>query len=557
MNRQTVLSGSLSPSANGLDPPPERPEVALVTGSGPCLSGEIGCLLHSRLRVATVIMWVGFTVFFVRQLVAGLPPGQSPLGFALHGGVVAVLTVLGAILWLRPVIPLCWLRLIELGVFGSAAAFFAWLQYDQFSSGHVLAFAHTGCEAHVLRMAAGMSALRWFILLVTYGTFIPNTWKRCAVVVGIIALAPVLITGGFLLFDRAAGPYLADGLLDTATLMVIGAAIAVFGSHKISTLHQEAFAAKQLGQYRLKERLGAGGMGEVYLAEHRFLRRPCAIKLIRPEQAGDPKTLLRFEREVQATAALTHWNTVEIYDYGRTADGTFYYVMEYLPGLSLEELVERYGPLPPARAIHLLRQVCDALREAHASGLIHRDIKPSNVIACERGGVYDVAKLLDFGLVQNSGLRGVSAKLTQEGAVAGSPMYMSPEQARGQSALDARTDIYNLGAVAYFMLTGRPPFVRDSAIELLAAHLNEPPPRLTSLRADIPADLEAVVLRCLEKNPADRFQDAESLERALAACACADQWTRQDAAAWWRQLPPAPPAGDHDPAVLPTVVIPA
>src|SRR5262249_9075166 len=186
-------------------------------------------------------------------------------------------------------------------------------------------------------------------------------------------------------------------------------------------LRQEAFAARTLGQYRLKERLGAGGMGEVYLAEHALLKRPCAIKLIRLERAGDPRNLVRFEREVQATAALSHANTVEIYDYGHAADGTFYYVMEYLPGLDLERLGGGPGPLPPERAVPLLRQVCGALREAHAAGLIHRDLKPGNVLVCRRGGLADVAKLLDFGLVRAPGLDQDGQKLTQEGALAGTP----------------------------------------------------------------------------------------------------------------------------------------
>jgi eukaryotic-like serine/threonine-protein kinase len=194
--------------------------------------------------------------------------------------------------------------------------------------------------------------------------------------------------------------------------------------------------------------------------------------------------------------------------------------MEYLPGPNLEQLVGRSGPLPPARAVHLLRQVCRALSEAHAIGLIHRDVKPSNVIACRRGGIDDVAKLLDFGLVQTQRLGEGSDRLTQEGAVAGTPAYMSPEQAGGADGVDARSDIYSLGAVAYFLLTGRPPFVRKTGVQVLAAHLHELPLPPSALRADLPHDLEAVVLRCLEKDPEKRFPDAESLERALARCAC-------------------------------------
>ncbi|MFO0841051.1 MAG: serine/threonine-protein kinase [Gemmataceae bacterium] len=258
-------------------------------------------------------------------------------------------------------------------------------------------------------------------------------------------------------------------------------------------------------------------MGEVWLAEHVLLRRPCAVKLIRPERLGDPQALPRFEREVQVTATLSHPNTVEVYDYGHADDGTFYYAMEYLPGQSLQELVTAEGPLEAGRAVHLLRQVCGALSEAHAAGLVHRDIKPANVLVCERGGLRDVAKLLDFGLVRARGSGQGGETLTEEGTIAGTPAYMSPEQARGDAA-DTRSDLYSVGAVAYFLLTGEPPFVRDSAVQTMAAHLSDPvtPP---GRQRSVPADLEAVVLRGLEKEPARRFQSAEELEQALARCA--------------------------------------
>jgi serine/threonine-protein kinase len=329
--------------------------------------------------------------------------------------------------------------------------------------------------------------------------------------------------------------YLGEILPDTVLMLGLSMAIAVFGSYKLNALREEAYKARKLGQYRLKRLLGSGGMGEVYLAEHTLLRRPCAIKLIRPDQAGDGTSLQRFEREVRATATLTHWNTVEIFDYGHTPDGTFYYVMEYLPGLSLEELVQRYGPLPPERGVYLLRQVCRGLREAHNMGIIHRDIKPSNILACERGGVQDVAKLLDFGLVRCVGSDKSTVKLTQEGVVAGSPMYMSPEQVKGRDDLDPRSDIYNLGLVAYFLLTGQPPFERETPMEALMAHVYEPVPALEHLRKGVPADLQEIVLQCLEKAPARRFQNVAALERALGQCACANLWDEEKAAAWWRE----------------------
>jgi serine/threonine-protein kinase len=249
-------------------------------------------------------------------------------------------------------------------------------------------------------------------------------------------------------------------VLPMSMFLGIAVAIAAYGTHRIELLRQEAAQARQLGQYQLKQHLGSGGMGEVYLAEHLLLKQPCALKLIRPERAGDPATLRRFEREVQATARLKHWNTVQIFDYGHVADGTFYYVMEYLPGLTLEQLVKQHGPQPPGRAVHLLRQVCLALREAHALGLIHRDIKPANIMVCERGGEHDVVKLLDFGLVKAVGLARREEALTQEGGITGTPTYMSPEQGAGQDHLDGRSDIYSLGAVAYFLLTGSPPLSR-------------------------------------------------------------------------------------------------
>jgi serine/threonine-protein kinase len=315
--------------------------------------------------------------------------------------------------------------------------------------------------------------------------------------------------------------------------LVVAAAIGALGVKTIGALRAEAFEARQLGQYRLKRLLGAGGMGEVFLAEHQLLKRPCAIKLIRPEKAGDPQALARFEREVQAAARLSHWNSIEIFDYGRTAEGVFYYVMEYLPGLNLHELVEQYGPLSPARAIHFLRQTCRALHEAHAMGLLHRDIKPGNIFAAQRGGVYDVAKLLDFGLVKTIAQRGPSLDLTQEGAVTGSPLYMAPEQATHDS-IDVRSDIYALGCVAYFLLTGRPPFIDDKAVRVLLAHVNDRPTPPSELRDEIPADLEQVVLKCLAKSPEERYSSAAELEAALAACAASDQWTDAEAAHWWR-----------------------
>jgi serine/threonine-protein kinase len=274
-------------------------------------------------------------------------------------------------------------------------------------------------------------------------------------------------------------------------------------------------------------------MGEVYLAEHEMMKRPCAVKIIRPEKAGDPQVLARFEREVRATAKLSHWNSIDIYDYGRTADGTFYYVMEFLPGHNLGELVDAHGPLPAARIVYLMKQVCDALAEAHGQGLIHRDIKPANIYCAYRGGMFDVAKLLDFGLAkpladtQDSGL-------TQQGAITGSPLFMSPEQATASDQVDVRSDIYSLGAVMYFMATGRPPFAYDKAIKVMVAHASESPKSPRDWISDIPVELEEIILRCLEKQPEDRFQDVAALRDALDQVPGADRWSAAGAASWWQ-----------------------
>jgi serine/threonine protein kinase len=341
-------------------------------------------------------------------------------------------------------------------------------------------------------------------------------------------------------------------------VLLVGAFTAIFGTHIINTLRTEAHAARLLNQYRLGRRLGGGGMGDVFLAEHQMLKRPCAVKLIRAERAGDAHAIARFEREVRATAQLSHWNTILIFDYGRNDDGAFYYAMEYLPGLSLDRLVRRYGPLPPGRVIYLLRQACDALHEAHEAGLVHRDIKPANLFAAARGGRYDVTKLLDFGLVKT--LQGdQSVQLSQEDTVAGSPLYVAPEQVIHSQPPDRRTDIYSLGAVAYYLLTGQPPFLGSSAMEVMIAHTRDPVVPPSSLRPEVPADLEQVVLRCLAKKPADRYPDTLSLAEALDACVDAGEWSPRQAAEWWQahKDDPEPEAAPSWPATGAGDAVPA
>jgi hypothetical protein len=511
-----------------------RCRFAKGSDSGPGLTDEMTCLLRTRLRLALLIILVGFALHFLRNWLLPSAFVQRPLWWVFAGCEIAVMVLASALLWSRR--PLCMrqLRILEIIIFGSVAVFFAWLQIEVNHSRVLLHAILAGHEALVFRLVGESAALRWFLLIVLYGTFIPNTWRRCAVIVGSLAALPIALLVAASQLDPVTAPYVLSALPETIILMATAVAIAVFGSHKMRQLHEKAHEAERIGQYRLKEVLGFGGMGTVYLAEHVLLRRPCALKLIRADQAGDPRTLIRFAREVQATATLTHWNTVEIFDYGHTEDGTFYYVMEYLPGMNLEDLVEQHGPMPPERAVHFLRQVCQALREAHSIGLIHRDIKPSNIFACERGKVYDVAKLLDFGLVKGMGMGNDGVKLTHEGAFTGSPAFMSPEQAAGQQ-LDARSDIYNVGAVAYFLITGELLFNRTSALQMLHAHAYEPLVPNQQFQQIVPADLQRVILRCLEKDPDRRYQDATTVDKALAACACAGQWSQEHAEGWWRQ----------------------
>jgi len=285
----------------------------------------------------------------------------------------------------------------------------------------------------------------------------------------------------------------------------------------------EASPPRQLGQYTLEEKIGEGGMGEVYRARHAMLRRPSAIKLLSSSSAHE---LRRFENEVQLTAELKHPNTISIYDYGRAPDGTLYYAMELLDGMTLQELVERHGAQSPARVIHILLQVCAALREAHLKGLIHRDIKPDNVFLCQQAAADDVVKVLDFGLVKQV-TTDESLTRSNVNLIVGSPLYMSPEAISAPSDVDARTDLYALGAVAYFLLTGTPVFSGNSVVEVCGHHLHSVPER-PSRRASqpIPADLEEIVLDCLAKDRKLRPESADELARRLHECLDSNAYQR-------------------------------
>jgi len=328
------------------------------------------------------------------------------------------------------------------------------------------------------------------------------------------------------------------------TFICVG--LAMVGSRVVYGLGTDVHKARQMGSYRLTELLGTGGMGEVWKAEHRMLARSAAIKLIRSE-GGDSKPghtpsshLLRFEREAQATAQLRSPHTIQLYDFGITEDRTFYYVMELLEGLSLDELVSRYGPLPPGRAIRILRQVCHSLAEAHGKNLVHRDIKPANIYVCRYGRDLDFAKVLDFGLVKMAGEElERDLGITRIGAYIGTPAYGSPELASGSPETDIRSDIYSLGCVAFWLLTGRTVFRAPTLPAMLVKHINDAPdPPSRHARFAVPPALDNLVLECLRKNKDERPDSADVLDRHLAKIEVDQPWTDDLAREWWDQYQP-------------------
>ena len=372
--------------------------------------------------------------------------------------------------------------------------------------------------------------------LIARAAIIPSRPGRTLVISALAATPAIVLTG---VFHAAPGRTegSSEAVLQVAVSGVwcaIAVAVATVTSRVIYGLHKKVREARQLGQYTLLQKLGEGGMGEVYRARHAMLRRPTAVKLLPPGKAGEAG-LLRFEREVQLTSILTHPNTVSIFDYGRTPDGIFYYAMEYLPGVNLDDLVREHGPQLPARVVRILRQLCGALTEAHGIGLSHRDIKPANISLCERGGVADVAKVVDFGLVRDLQAANDVA-LTSDSAIAGTPLYLSPEAITAPEKIDARSDLYSLGAVAYYLLTARHVFEGRNIVEVCSQHLRSQPLRPSkALGRSLPGKLEDAVLSCLEKDPIRRPQSARELDERLAACSDLGSWSEEDARAWWRQ----------------------
>jgi eukaryotic-like serine/threonine-protein kinase len=322
-----------------------------------------------------------------------------------------------------------------------------------------------------------------------------------------------------------------------------GVGFAYMGARVVYRLGREVAAARELGSYRLEERLGQGGMGEVWRARHRMLARPAAIKLIRPAVDGhgvSDELQRRFEQEAQAIARLRSPHTVELFDFGVADNGAFYYVMELLDGLDADALVRRFGPLPADRAIYLLRQVCHSLAEAQACGLVHRDIKPANIFLCRYGEDHDFVKVLDFGLVKalDARVERGAPGLTADNIVQGTPAFIAPEQAMGDANVDGRADIYATGCVAYWLLTGQYVFTADTPMGILVHHAHTRPlPPSQRTERPIPPDLDRLVLACLAKDPSDRPQTARELSLLLAGLQVGDPWTEDRARAWWTTHP--------------------
>ncbi|HKU62212.1 MAG TPA: serine/threonine-protein kinase [Gemmatimonadales bacterium] len=349
--------------------------------------------------------------------------------------------------------------------------------------------------------------------------------------------------------------------LNTILWAVLGTVVATIVSRVLYGLRRQVAEASELGQYLLEEKIGGGGMGEVWRARHRLLIRPAAIKIIRakavPGMATDPELLVRrFEREARATAALTSPHTVQLYDFGVAEDGRLYYVMELLDGLDLDTLVRQYGPLPPERVVHILRQVCAALQDAHANGLVHRDIKPANIVVSRAGTTYDFVKVLDFGLVKlDSPARARGAetvKLSTEDSWSGTPGYMAPEVVMGATETDHRVDIYALGCVAYWLLTGKLVFEGENAMQVMMQHVTAEPRRPSArIGRALPAALEALVMECLEKDPGRRPASAEVVGERLAAVQIPEVWTAEQAEQWWEAHRP----GLRDPRPVADVLL--
>lgn len=500
--------------------------VSVTSGTGGSFEEELRGLLRNRARLLFGLALLGAAlVMVVVKFVLGLRPvledGLLPPSMLVWAG---HLTLFG-------------MALIAVHLFNFTARGLQRLCFLTLALNLVVATFHIASNAPDMHPFI-VTALTLF----GYAAIIPSrayyTAGLAVLAIAAFVLAPTLNYA----FVPQAQAFWAErgGVEALRTFVILGVTgIGMFGlvayvtSRTLYTLRKTAHEAQRLGNYLIEEELGSGGMGRVFKAQHALIRRPTAVKVMQVSGEQAQSALVRFEREVQLSATLTHPNTITIYDFGHTPDNRFYYVMEYLEGLDLQKLVERFGPLRPARAVFILKQVCSALAEAHERGIVHRDIKPSNIFLTERGGFFDYVKVLDFGLAKQVTAHEASG-VTQTGIAVGTPHYISPEAIQGGATLDGRSDLYCLGAVAYWMVTGRPPFDAPSSVELLIDHVKSTPLAPSkAVEVGLPPALDAIVMKCLEKRPNDRFQNAADLEDALSAVEIADTWDYHRAREWW------------------------
>ena len=370
------------------------------------------------------------------------------------------------------------------------------------------------------------------LMILGRALIVPSTAQRTALASALAVLPMLGASLAIEIFDPTSLSLPRGMLTPVLAAWFSGAIIlASYGSAVLYGLREQVREARQLGQYTLLSKIGEGGMGIVYRARHAMLRRPTAIKLLPPAKAGEQQ-LQRFEREVQHTAELTHPNTVQIFDYGRSPEGVFYYAMEFLDGIDLETLVVRFGAQPSGRVARILEQACGALAEAHERGLVHRDVKPANLFICHRGGIPDVVKVLDFGLVKELDRSGPS--LTAMNVVAGTPAFLAPEAITAPDQVGTAADLYALGAVGYYLLTGEPVFTGATVVEICGHHVHSQPlPPSQRKRELSPDELESIIMRCLEKAPEARFSSARELGRALRDLLGSCPWTEEQAETWW------------------------
>lgn len=507
--------------------------------SSPGFDEETRAFLQGRLRMLTGALTVFTGILLAGFLAANISSSDDGLGSVVFGVLFEFPNALVAML------------------FGVSGGFYWLLRRRRLSAGLLVLVDGAFLQMLVLPVLGLYAYLHTFefsgfpivvpflsFVILTRAVLIPSTARR-TLMLSVPAAIGVLVIQLYhgASYARPGDPYgpghFIDMLVQNQMLLLSAAGVAAVASRVNLGLRRSSYDAQQLGQYEIHGRIGAGSMGEVYLARHALLKRPTAIKLLRPDIGGE-KTLKRFEQEVRQTSRLTHPNTVGIFDYGNTGEGVFYYAMEYLDGADLREIVRLDGPMPAARVIHVLSHACGALAEAHSKGIVHRDIKPANIMLCEQGGEFDVVKILDFGLVKNlKAYVQAAGELEEAGEgggkrIIGTPETMAPEAIR-EGGVSRLSDLYSLAVVGYFLLTGGPLFDVDSASEFIRHHQTALPVPPSKRVASVPSDLEAVILRCLAKDPGQRPTSADVLRKQLLSCADAGAWNREDMRVWWKE----------------------